>query len=182
MKQSTVRKAVGASAAMTLAVSLVLVAGGVPARADLSPAAAGASRAQADYALDTFGDPWDFSNAEDFEVTPGVQSEGVHNLSMAGGVLHGDVDGFGKFMFIRSWSGLSRTCAASSVRWAGLSITLAALCSFEGRRLPRINAPKRAVSKVIPGRLHCAGGMMPRLGCLSDSLIDDAPLSERCPV
>src|SRR4051794_21171583 len=106
MKHATVRKAVAASAAMTLAVSLVLVASGAPARADLRPAAAGASRAQADYALDTFGDPWDFSNPEDFEVTPGVQSEGVHNLSMTGGVLHGDVDGFGKFMFIRSWSGL----------------------------------------------------------------------------
>ena len=106
MKQSAVRTAVAAGAVMTLAMSLVLVVTGASAHADLAATAAGASRTQADYALDNFGDPWDFSNPEDFELTPGVQSEGVHNLTMSGGVLHGDVDGFGKFMFVRSWSGM----------------------------------------------------------------------------
>ncbi|HJQ42365.1 MAG TPA: hypothetical protein VJ831_04730, partial [Jatrophihabitantaceae bacterium] len=106
MKKLKVTKAISIGAAMALAVSALLVASGSSARADLTATAAGASRAQADYALDSFGDPWDFSNPEDFELAPGVQSEGVSNLSMSGGVLHGDAAAFGKFMFIRSWAGL----------------------------------------------------------------------------
>ena len=68
--------------------------------------AAGTSRAQADYATDSFGDPWDFSNPEDFILTPSVQSEGVHNLAMAGGQLTGSAEAGGKFEFLRSWQGM----------------------------------------------------------------------------
>src|SRR5436305_9268393 len=68
---------------------------------------AGTSRAQADYATDSFGDPWDFSNPEDFILTPSVQSEGVHNVAMTGGQLTGDADAGGKFEFLRSWKGMA---------------------------------------------------------------------------
>jgi hypothetical protein len=83
-----------------------------PAMTWSSPPAAGAvlagtSRAQADYALDNFGDPWDFSNPEDFDVTPNVQSEGVRDVAVSGGLLHGDADAGGKFEFIRSHVGMA---------------------------------------------------------------------------
>ena len=67
----------------------------------------GTSRAQADYATDNFGDPWDFSNPEDFILTPSVQAEGVHNVAMGGGRLSGDADAGGKFEFVRSWQGMA---------------------------------------------------------------------------
>src|SRR2546423_6578158 len=76
-----------------------------PARAHATPLA-GTSRAQADYATDNFGDPWDFSNPEDFILTPSVQSEAVHNLAMSGGQLSGSADAGGKFEFLRSWKGM----------------------------------------------------------------------------
>ena len=89
-----------------LLVSVVAAAGGAPARAELTSTATGTSRAQADYALDAFGDPWDFSNPEDFEVTPGVQTEGVLSPTLSDGQLRGIAGAFGKFEFIRSWQGM----------------------------------------------------------------------------
>ncbi|MEY2437243.1 MAG: hypothetical protein QOF97_2079 [Acidimicrobiaceae bacterium] len=70
-------------------------------------AATGTSRAQADYALDHFGDPWDFSNAADFDVTPNVSTLGVHNLTMTNGELHGDADSGGTFAFVSSHAGMA---------------------------------------------------------------------------
>jgi hypothetical protein len=90
---------------LLLLVSL-LVAAGLPA-APPAHAAGGSSRAQADYALDHFGDPWDFSNPEDFDVTPNVSALQVHNLSMAGGELHADVDAGGSFAFVSSHAAMA---------------------------------------------------------------------------
>jgi len=83
--------------------ALTAVAWPAPARA---ASLGGTSRAQSDYATDSFGDPWDFSNPEDFILTPSVQSEGVHNLAMSGGMLSGSADAGGKFEFLRSWKGM----------------------------------------------------------------------------
>ena len=90
---------------LLLLVSL-LVAAGLPA-APRADAAAGSSRAQADYALDNFGDPWDFSNPEDFNVTPNLSTLSVRNLSMAGGELRADVDPGGSFSFVYSESAMA---------------------------------------------------------------------------
>lgn len=93
--------------ATAIAVALVVLPAVVlPGRAGAA-ASGGTSRAQADYATDNFGDPWDFSNPEDFILTPAVQSDGVHNLAMSGGLLSGDADAGGKFEFLRSWKGMA---------------------------------------------------------------------------
>jgi hypothetical protein len=95
-----------ASIAAVLAAFIVLASltWAQPGNAASAP---GTSRAQADYATDSFGDPWDFSNPEDFNLTPGVQSEGVHNLAMANGQLSGTADAGGKFEFLRSYKGMA---------------------------------------------------------------------------
>src|SRR4051794_20374055 len=91
--RSAPRRRVALGVLAVVALSCAAVVGTSPQEAR---AASGSSRAQADYALDTFGDAWDFSNPEDFDVTPDVQSAGVHNLAMTGGQLHGDADPGGK--------------------------------------------------------------------------------------
>ena len=95
------RALVPAALVALLAVSAIVW----PATAQAAPGG-GSSRGQADYATDNFGDPWDFSNPEDFILTPGVQSDGVHNLALAGGQLSGSADAGGKFEFLRSWQGM----------------------------------------------------------------------------
>jgi hypothetical protein len=48
-----------------------------------------------DYATDTYSDPWDFANAEDFNATPNVQSANVANVNVNGTTLHLDTPGPG---------------------------------------------------------------------------------------
>ena len=107
--QSAVGRGNGRARALVLATVLALLTVSSivwPTTAQAAPTGTGSSRAQADYATDNFGDPWDFSNPEDFILTPGVQAEGVHNLAMAAGELSGDADAGGKFEFVRSWDGM----------------------------------------------------------------------------
>ena len=55
-----------------------------------APAPAPVAGPVTDYASDTFSDPWDFSNADDFNITPNVVSSSVSNLAITGGLLHMD--------------------------------------------------------------------------------------------
>src|SRR5436853_3992488 len=107
--RSRVGRGPGGRRPLLLALLILLLAAPAmawPTSGHAAPAA-GTSRAQADYATDNFGDPWDFSNPEDFVLTPTVQSEGVHNVAMANGLLSGDADPGGKFEFVRSWKGMA---------------------------------------------------------------------------
>ena len=93
--------------ALAMLVALIVLPAVVNPGTGHAATSVGTSRAQADYATDYFGDPWDFSNPEDFILTPSVQSEGVHNLAMTGGQLSGTADAGGKFEFLRSWKGMA---------------------------------------------------------------------------
>jgi hypothetical protein len=59
-----------------------------------------------DYATDTFSDPWDFSNPEDFNVTPNAQAVALGNVSLTNGFLHFDSPGgAGYFDLVHSITG-----------------------------------------------------------------------------
>ena len=45
-----------------------------------------------DYASENWQDPWDYGNAEDFNITPDVQSGHISNIAMAGGNLAFDTE------------------------------------------------------------------------------------------
>lgn len=70
-----------------LLVALPISLAGLQIPGQTAIAAVAPSRVAADYAIDSFADPWDFSNAQDFNVTPATQSNGVTNTSMGSGVL-----------------------------------------------------------------------------------------------
>lgn len=84
--RSPLVRAVTSLAAIATLAPMMLAVGGASATA--SPAAPAApTRAAADYAIDHFADPWDFSNPEDFNVSRAVQSNHVTNMTMGDGVL-----------------------------------------------------------------------------------------------
>src|SRR4051794_36224020 len=58
-----------------------------------------------DFALDIYGDPWDFSNGEDFPVEVGAEGPGmgVSNLRMSGGGLAGTGNPGSNFSFVYAW-------------------------------------------------------------------------------
>ena len=63
----------------------------------------------ADYASENFGDPWDFSNAEDLPLVPGLNYINTTNESISGGTLQFDTAGQGMAFLTKSWepSGVS---------------------------------------------------------------------------
>jgi hypothetical protein len=76
----------------------VALAGCLPPAAPPIPAPPPSPPAQvaaptSDYASDAFSDPWDFSNAEDFNVTPDAQAVGLGNVALTNGWLHFDTPG-----------------------------------------------------------------------------------------
>ena len=81
-----------------LVLAVVALAGCLPPPPPPPPPPAPVAGPARDYASDVFSDPWDFSNPEDFNTTPNVQSANVSSLSMSGGQLHlvtggaGDID------------------------------------------------------------------------------------------
>jgi hypothetical protein len=74
-----------------------------PAPAPVSPGPSASS--DGDFATDTYGDPWDFSNPEDFPSTPevGVQY-GSANIS--GGALHVSLRGGSEVRLVFDWPGV----------------------------------------------------------------------------
>jgi hypothetical protein len=69
---------------------LVATGAGVPGT---GAATAGAAGANVDYAADTLGDAWDYSNPEDQFIVEGQSSVGIRNEQISGGQLRFDVDG-----------------------------------------------------------------------------------------
>jgi hypothetical protein len=86
---------------------LVLVAGALVGASSLSqvvPAPASAQSTGADYHVDAFGDPLDFSNPEDLVInTEEAMFVGGTNKSIADGQLHFDANG--PFQFDPVWAG-----------------------------------------------------------------------------
>jgi hypothetical protein len=86
---------------------LVLAAGGLVLASSLSqvvPAPASAQSGGADYHVDAFGDPLDFSNPEDLVInTEEAMFVGGTNKSIADGQLHFDASG--PFQFDPVWAG-----------------------------------------------------------------------------
>src|SRR3954451_12378256 len=56
-----------------------------------------------DFATDTYGDPWDFKNAEDVPPINGVGVNGVHNPSIAKDVLSVDTDVAAEIRLVMKW-------------------------------------------------------------------------------
>lgn len=90
--------------AVAALVPLLLPAAASAASVAVTPTATTVAPAP-DYASEGFADPWDFANAEDFNVTPGVASVGITGLTMANGALSGTYTPGGNLNFVHGYAG-----------------------------------------------------------------------------
>jgi len=67
------------------------------------------SLSEGDYATDTFGDPWDFSNDQDVPPIPDVGVTATNAVSIAGGVLSTTTHDITEIRFVTNWSQLLST-------------------------------------------------------------------------
>jgi hypothetical protein len=72
-----------------------------------TPPAAHAADDHPDFATQTYGDPWDFSNAADFDAQQQWWSRKLSNFSVANGMLSFDTTSFGELPLVRGFGAIA---------------------------------------------------------------------------